>query len=74
MAYFNYHAKVKRLIKDKCCFCCSIFSNYHNIKPAMVFYFTNNKPMPIREYMWNEYLPLIKEFKIPINNSENIKL
>ena len=74
MAYFNYHAKAKRLIKNGDCFSCSIFSNYHNIKPALVLYFKNNKPMPIRDYMWNDYLPLIKEQNIPILNPENFSI
>lgn len=74
MAYFNYHAKAKNLIKSGACISCSVFSNYHNIKPALVLYFTNNKPIPIRDYMWNEYIPLINERNIPINNCENINL
>jgi len=74
MTYFNYHAKAKRLIKENYCISCSIFSNYKNIKPAMVLYFSNYKPMPIRDYMWNEYLPLLKEKNINILNNENIPL
>ena len=52
----------------------SIFKEYHHISPAMVFYFENSKPIPIREYMWQDYLPLIKEFGIKINNNDNIPL
>ena len=71
MAYFNYHAKAKNLIKNNCCFAASIFENYHNIKPALVLYFYNNQPIPIREYMWQDYLPLLTEKKINISKMRN---
>ena len=74
MTYFNYHAKAKRLISSNHCISVSIFENYRNIKPAMVLYFDNNIPIPIREYMWKEYFPLIKHFKITINNPNGIDL
>lgn len=74
MSYFNYHAKAKHLIKSGNCLCVTIFKDYHNIKPAMVFYFTNSKPIPIRDYMWKNYLELITEYNIRINNPDNISL
>ena len=74
MTYFNYHAKVKKLITSGHCISVSIFKNYHNIKPAMVFYFDNNIPMPIRSYMWHEYFDLIKEYELIINNPNKINL
>lgn len=74
MAYFNYHAKAKNLIKLGHCVSSSVFSVYHHIRPALVLYFDNNIPIPIRDYMWNEYLPLLREFNIIINNPENLKL
>ena len=74
MTYFNFHAKAKRLIKDGNCFSATVFQNYHNIKPALVLYFENNKPIPIRQYMWNDYIPLLQELNIPIHNPNNVKL
>lgn len=74
MSYFNYHAKAKNLIKNGHCIAVSVFKTYHHISPALVFYFDNSRPIPIREYMWNNYLPLIKQFNIKINNEENIPL
>jgi len=74
MTYFNYHAKAKNLIKSGHCMSVSIFKSYHHIKPAMVLYFDNNFPMPIREYMWHEYLPLIEEHQLQISNPSNIPL
>ena len=43
---------------------------YHNIKPALILYFKDMKPMPIRDYMWERYLPFIISFEEnKINNS-----
>lgn len=69
MVYFNYHAKAKALIKNENCFAATIFENYHNIKPALVLYFNNNQPLPIREYMWEEYSQLLKQHNISIQDT-----
>ena len=74
MTYFNYHAKAKRLISDGYCISASIFSNYHSIRPALVLYFENNIPIPIRDYMWKDYITLLEQENIIINNPENIDL
>ena len=74
MTYYNFHAIAKRLIKEGHCLIASIFSSYHNIRPALVFYFDNHKPMPIREYMWKDYLPLIKEHNITLENKDEIQI
>ena len=74
MTYFNYHARAKNLIKANCCIAVSIFRTYHHISPAMVLYFSNHKPMPIRDYRWQEYLPLINAHNINILNPDNIPL
>ena len=69
MAYFNYHAKAKNLINNNCCFAAAIFENYHNIKPALVLYFFNNQPIPIREYMWEDYFKLLNNQNITIQDN-----
>ncbi len=61
MAYFNYHAKAKKLINEGHLISYKVVENYNNIKPALVLYFDNNKPMPIRKYRWEEYFELIKK-------------
>jgi len=61
MAYFNYHAKVKKLIKEGSLIDYEIVENYNGIKPALVLYFSNNKPMPIREERWQEYFKIIND-------------
>ncbi|MBE7076301.1 MAG: thermostable hemolysin delta-VPH [Clostridiales bacterium] len=74
MAYFNYHAKAKNLIKAGHCFSASLMEEYHHIRPALVLYFDNCRPIPIREYMWSDYLPLLNELKVNIINECNIPI
>lgn len=59
MAYFNYHAKAKNLIATGHLVSFEIVPNWENISPALVLYFDNNRPMPIREYRFDEYMPLL---------------
>lgn len=61
MAYFNYHAKAKRLIKEGCLIGYEILDNYNGIKPALVLYFSKSKPMPIRQHRWEEYFNILQE-------------
>lgn len=58
--YFNYHAKAKKLIKQGDLSYYTIVENYNGIKPALVLYFKNHKPMPIRQNHFEEYLKLLE--------------
>lgn len=60
MSYFNYHAKAKKLIKNGELVYYTILDDYNGIKPALVLYFKNNKPIPIRQKHFEEYLELLK--------------
>lgn len=71
MAYFNYHAKIKKLIEEKELVSFEIVENWNNIKPALVLYFKNDKPMPIREYRWSEYDEILNNYDFK-NNEKNI--
>ena len=57
--YYNYHAKAKQLIIDGHLIRYEIVDRWNNITPALVLYFDNHKPMPIREYRWDEYKDLL---------------
>ena len=59
MGYFNYHAKAKNLIQTGHVVKFEIVDRWNNISPALVLYFDNNRPMPIREYRFDEYMPLL---------------
>lgn len=60
MPYFNYHAKAKNLIKDGHLIKFEIVEKWGNISPALVLYFDNNRPMPIRSHRFDEYMELLK--------------
>lgn len=70
MAYFNYHAKAQSLIKNGHCVKAEVVDEYNGISPAIVLYFDNNIPMPIRDYRFYEYLQLLKLYgvKVDYNN------
>ena len=59
--YYNYHAKAKQLISENHLQRFEIVNRWNSISPALVLYFDNHKPMPIREYRWDEYWKLINE-------------
>lgn len=62
--YFNYHAKIKRLIEQGHCLGFKKMRNYHGISPCILIFFDNEKPMPIREYRFEEYLFLFAKFRV----------
>ena len=59
--YYNYHGKAKNLIKEGHLIEYKYLHEYNNISPALVLYFDNNIPMPIREYRWKEYLEFLQK-------------
>lgn len=60
MAYFNYHAKIQKKIKNGELIKFEIVDEYNGIKPAMLLYFTDGSIMPIRDHMFDEYLKLFQ--------------
>ena len=54
--YYNYHAKAKQLIADGHLVKMEIVDNWNDISPALVLWFDNHRPMPIREHRWDEYI------------------
>lgn len=59
MSYYNYHAEIKKLIMSGRLVGYRFVDNYNGIKPALVLYFSNHRPMPIRSYRWEEYIPYL---------------
>ena len=55
MGYYSYHAMAKKLIKEGHLVKMEIVEHWNGISPALVLYFDNHRPMPIREYRWDEY-------------------
>lgn len=60
MGYYNYHGHAKKLITNGELIKYTFVEDYKGIRPALVLFFKHNKPMPIREERWQEYLNLIK--------------
>ena len=60
MSYYNYHAKVKKLILSGLLERYEFVDEYNGIKPALVLYFRDNPLMPIRSHRWEEYLPFLQ--------------
>lgn len=65
---FNYHNKAKSLIKSGHLVEFKIEKRWNNISPALVLFFDNHKPMPIRKYNqvtgacnWDMYWPMINK-------------
>lgn len=63
MAYFNYHAKAKGLIKKGKLLKYEFRESYHRISPVLLLFFEDGLIMPIREHKFGEYLALIFEVK-----------
>lgn len=54
--YYNYHAQAKQLIAEGHLIKQEIVDDWNGIKPALVLFFDNHRPMPIRQYRWDEYM------------------
>ena len=65
MAYFNYHATARRLIREGRLRGYRIVGEWHGIRPALLLYFDDlrHPVMPIREARWGEYLPLLRAWE-----------
>lgn len=59
--YYNYHAQVRRKILEGKLVGYKFVDEYNGISPALVLYFSDGKAMPIRDYMWEDYLPILIE-------------
>ena len=62
--YFNYHAKVKKLIENGQATGFEFFEEYHKISPCLVIFFKSSPPMPIRAHKFDEYLFLLAKFGV----------
>ncbi|MBE5746281.1 MAG: thermostable hemolysin delta-VPH [Clostridiales bacterium] len=60
MSYFSYHNKIKKLIKEGELLYYTFVENYNGISPALVLYFKNHKPMPIRSHRFEEYSKILE--------------
>lgn len=68
---FNYHAKVRRLIKSGQAESFEFLDNYNNISPCLLIHFKNSISMPIREHKFDEYKILLVQFSVPMKNNQD---
>ncbi|MBO7389949.1 MAG: thermostable hemolysin delta-VPH [Clostridia bacterium] len=54
--YYNYHAVLRRLIREGKLIDFKRVEKWGNIAPAFVLFFEGHRPMPIREERVPEYL------------------
>lgn len=66
--YFNYHAKIRKLLRENDLDYYEIVDKWNSISPALVLHFHSHPPMPVRIDKWGEYLPLLE--KITGKNEE----
>ncbi len=62
--YFNYHAKVRRLIEEGHALGFKFLKEYHKISPCLLIYFDNTQPMPIREHRFEEYSFILAKYGV----------
>lgn len=62
MAYFDYHAVAKRLIRTGHFVKREYVGVWNAISPALVLFFDNHVPMPIRKERWEEYERFLTEY------------
>lgn len=60
--YFNYHAKAEKRIREGHLVRYEYVERWNAVAPALVLFFDNAPPMPIREYRWEQYRPLLAEY------------
>lgn len=66
MSYFNYHATIKKLIKENKLVGYYFCQNYKGISPALVLIFNDirHPTMPVREHKFHEYLSVLPKEKL----------
>lgn len=63
--YFNYHAKIQKLVKEKHVVCFEYVDEYHGIAPCLLIYCDDGKIFPIRQHRFDEYEFLLVKYDIP---------
>ncbi|MBR7111043.1 MAG: thermostable hemolysin delta-VPH [Clostridia bacterium] len=65
MPYFNYHAKIMKLIKEGKLVGYRFVDEYNGIKPALLLYFFDERRpiMPVRVHLFDDYLKILPKDK-----------
>ncbi len=54
--YYSYHNIAKQLINTNHLIGFKVVDKWNNISPALVLFFDNHRPMPIRKDKWERYM------------------
>ena len=57
--YYNYHARVKNLIATGHMTEYVFVEKWNKIEPALVIFFDNHRPMPIKKERWQQYAVIL---------------
>jgi hypothetical protein len=60
---FPYHNKCKKLIKEGHLINWEIVQKWNKIPNALILYFDNHRPIPIRDYRHEEYMQILQSQK-----------
>ncbi len=71
MSYYSYHKNAQKLVKENHLLDAIVYKKYKSISPALVLYFDNHKPMPIRDYKFKDYIEFLKDYT-SIKDPDNI--
>ncbi len=62
---YSYHNKAKQLIKQGHLTHWELVDRWNHIEKALVLYFDNHRPIPIRSYRHDEYLKILQKNVLP---------
>lgn len=72
MSYYNYHGVAMKLIQTNHCLKAEFVTSHNDISPALILYFDNHRPMPIRQSRFGQYVTLLNYFEVSIYNQSII--
>lgn len=61
LMYFNYHGKAMKMIREGRLCGYEFVEKWNNISPALVLFFYDHSPMPIRQDKWPDYMKIIQK-------------
>ncbi len=59
MAYYPYHAVIRKLIESDELVNAVFVEDYKNCEPAILLFFKHHVPMPVRKHRFEEYKKIL---------------
>lgn len=70
MAYFPYHAVVKKLIKSGELVNVVFVENFKNGEPTLMLFFKHHAPMPVKKHRFAEYKKILARYGFEVEIPE----